>query len=194
MKKNMKQFTGTALLAALIVVLQTVAVGIKFGTFTPTLSLIPIVVGAILYGPLAGGFLGMVFGIIVVIGVLSGHEAMSTLMFQAHPFITVALCLFKGIMAGVVPGVVYGLLKDKGEIPATAVSSILAPFMNTGIFCLGLVVFFRQIALDFAEALGFGNIGNFVIVGIVGGNFLFELALNAVLIPVIIKVIKSIRR
>ena len=53
-----KKLVSTALLAAVIVVLQTVASGIRIGPFTPTLSLIPIIIGALLYGPLAGAFLG----------------------------------------------------------------------------------------------------------------------------------------
>ena len=47
-----------ALLAALVVVLQTVASSIKFGPIPITLTLVPIVIGAILYGPSAGALLG----------------------------------------------------------------------------------------------------------------------------------------
>ena len=48
------RLTSLALLAALIVVLQTVASGIKIGPVPISLTLVPIVVGAILFGPGAG--------------------------------------------------------------------------------------------------------------------------------------------
>ena len=58
------RLTSLALLAALIVVLQTVASGIKIGPVPISLTLVPIVVGAILFGPGAGAFLGGVFGVV----------------------------------------------------------------------------------------------------------------------------------
>ena len=53
-----------ALLAALVVVLQTVASSIKFGPIPITLTLVPIVIGAILYGPSAGALLGAISGLL----------------------------------------------------------------------------------------------------------------------------------
>ena len=194
MNTNVKKLAGIALLTALIVVLQTVASGIKFGTFTPTLSLIPIIIGAILYGPMAGAFLGLVFGVIVVIGVLSGAEAMSTMMLNLNPVMTIFLCLFKGMMAGFVPGVIYQQLKDKNELVATGVAAIMAPIMNTGIFCIAILTIFKSIAESVGQSLGFESAGKFVLMGIVGTNFLFELALNAILIPVVTRVINIIRK
>ena len=194
MNTNVKKLAGTALLAALIIVFQTVASGIKIGTFTPTLSLIPIVIGALLYGPMAGCFLGFVFGLIVVIGVLSGAEAMSTMMLNLNPVMTIFLCFFKGMMAGFIPGIVYQQLKDKNELVATAVSAVLAPVMNTGIFCAGILTIFKSITESVGQSLGFASAGSFVLYGVVGMNFIFELAFNVVLIPAIIRIINIIRK
>ena len=190
---NTKKLVVTALLTAVIVVLQTVASGIRIGPFTPTLSLIPIIVGALLYGPLVGGFLGAVFGVIVVIGVLSGTEPMSTMMFQLNPVMTVGLCLLKGIMAGVVPALTYRRLKNKNELLATVISSVLAPIMNTGIFSICLVTVFLPVASKFAAEYGFETVGKFLFMAIIGGNFLFELGLNAVMAPVVQRVLKAIK-
>lgn len=49
--ENVKKMAALALLAALVVVLQTVASGIKVGPIPITLTLVPIVIGAVLYGP-----------------------------------------------------------------------------------------------------------------------------------------------
>ncbi len=48
-------------LTAIVIVLQALAIGIRFGTFSITLVLVPIVVGAALYGWKAGAWLGLVF-------------------------------------------------------------------------------------------------------------------------------------
>lgn len=187
-----KKIVVTGLLAAIIVVLQTVATGIKIGQFNVSLSLLPIIVGAILYGPAVGGFLGAVFGVVVIIGVLSGTEPMSTMMFELHPIATILLCLGKGIMAGVCSGWVYNLFKEKHEVLATSLAAIAAPIANTGIFSIVLYSVFGEVLMHFAEILGFASGGKFLIVGIIGGNFIFELVLNAILIPVVARVMKVI--
>ena len=192
--ENLKKLVGVALLAAIIVVLQTVASGIKIGQFTPTFSLIPIIIGAILYGPWAGLFLGLVFGVVVIIAVLSGAEAFSTMMLTANPAMTIFVCLFKGAMAGFVPGIVYKAIKESNELAATAVASVLAPVMNTGIFSIILLTVFGPLAESVGLSLGFENAGQFVIAGIIGLNFLVELGINIVLVPAVTRVIKALDR
>ena len=69
------RLTSLALLAALVVVLQTVASGIRIGPVPISLTLVPIVVGAILFGPGAGAGLGAVFGIVCLIaGIIVGSS------------------------------------------------------------------------------------------------------------------------
>ena len=189
-----KKLVGVALLAAVIVVLQTVASGIKIGQFTPTFSLIPIIIGAIMYGPLAGMFLGLVFGVVVVIAVLSGAEAFSTMMLTSNPAVTIFVCLFKGAMAGLIPGLVYKAIKGTNELVATTVASVLAPVMNTGIFSIVLLTVFGPLAESVGLSLGFENAGQFVIAGIIGLNFLVELGINIVLVPAVTRVIKALDR
>ena len=72
-----KQLTGTAVLIAIIILLQTMLGSIQIGPFTITLTLVPIIIGAVLYGPLTGAFLGLVFGVIVSIQVVTGAAGAS---------------------------------------------------------------------------------------------------------------------
>ena len=63
MKSNTKTIVGVGLLTAIVVVLQALAVFIRpTGLFNISLVLVPIVVGAALYGYKAGAWLGLVFG------------------------------------------------------------------------------------------------------------------------------------
>ena len=54
-----QRLTGLALMTGTIIVLQIVASFIKFGPFTITLALAPIIIGAALYGAGAGAYLGL---------------------------------------------------------------------------------------------------------------------------------------
>ncbi|MCD7873086.1 MAG: energy-coupled thiamine transporter ThiT, partial [Clostridiales bacterium] len=67
MNKNTKKLVGIGLFTAIVVVLQLLGSFIKFGTFSISLVLIPIVVGTALYGIGAGAWLGLAFGVTVLI-------------------------------------------------------------------------------------------------------------------------------
>ena len=69
-----RRLTGLALMTAIIVVLQVVASFVKFGPFTITLALAPILIGAALYGPKAGACLGGVFGAVVLLACILGWD------------------------------------------------------------------------------------------------------------------------
>ena len=56
-----QRMVGLAIFTAIIIVLQLVSTFIKFGPFSITLAMIPIVVGAAVYGAGAGAYLGGVF-------------------------------------------------------------------------------------------------------------------------------------
>ena len=57
MNTKTERLVGMGILTALIIVLQTFASGFKIANFSPPLSLIPIIVGAILFGEFAGAIL-----------------------------------------------------------------------------------------------------------------------------------------
>ena len=80
------RLTSLALLAALVVVLQTIATGIKIGPVPISLTLVPIVVGAILFGPSAGAFLGGVFGVVCLIAGIAGTDQFTNLLWVASPY------------------------------------------------------------------------------------------------------------
>ena len=67
-----KRLVGLSIFTALVVVLQLVATFVKIGAFPVTLTLVPIVVGAAIYGTKAGAWLGAVFGAVVAIACATG--------------------------------------------------------------------------------------------------------------------------
>ena len=86
--------TGVAIFTAIVVVLQLLGSFVRFGPFSVSLVLIPIVVGAAMYGAGAGAWLGFVFGMAVL---LSGDAAA---FLPISPLGTVVTVLAKGTLAG----------------------------------------------------------------------------------------------
>ena len=181
---NTRKLTGLALLTAIVVILQFLGAFIRFGPFSISLVLIPIVVGAALYGVLAGAWLGFVFGLVVL---LSGDAAAFLVI---SPIGTILVVLLKGALAGLCAGAVYKALSERNETVAVIVAAIVAPVVNTGIFLLGCLVFFLPTVTEWGTAMGFPSVGRYMILGLVGGNFLFEVLLNIILSPVILRLIR----
>ena len=188
--KNTRMSTETltfgAILTALVVILQFLALGIKaalpFLPFTVSLVLIPIVIGAAKCGPYMGAWLGFVFGIIVL---LSGDAAAFLVI---NPFGTVLTVLVKGTACGLVSGLVYRLIEKKQKTVAVYVAAGVCPLVNTGIFFLGCLAFFMDTVAEWASMFGYGdNVALYMFVGLAGVNFLFEFFINIALSPVIIR-------
>ncbi|MBO4584733.1 MAG: ECF transporter S component [Clostridia bacterium] len=186
--KRIRNLVMLAILAALIVGLQFVG-GISIGPFSITLTLIPIVVGAIILGPAIGAVLGLIFGLIVSIFSVTGRDPGGQMVFAASPVIAWALCLLKGAAAGFLPAVVYRAVKKKTL--AAYLASMVAPVANTGIFIAGMLLFFRPLLESWA---GGRNTLAYAITGLAGINFLIEFAVAVVFAPAVALVIRSIEK
>ena len=178
---NANTIIGLGLLTAIVVVMQFISMGLRFGTFSITLTLIPIVVGAALYGWVSGAWLGFVFGVSVL---LTGDA--NTFLAVNIPG-TITTVLVKGVLAGLCAGLVYELISKKNQIAAVLVSAVIAPVVNTGIFILGSYVFFFDYLSGLAEGT---NLFVFILLALVGINFFIELGTNLVLNPAILQIIR----
>ena len=183
-RQKTKRLTAVAFLAALIVVLQVLTYFIKAGPFNMSFVLIPIVLGGMLYGPGAGAFLGGVFGVVVVVVSVMGLDVGGNMVFAANPFLCILLCVGKGVAAGWVPAVVYKALNGKiNHIAAIVIAAALAPICNTGIFIIGMLIFFRDVLSVWS---GGTDLLLYVITGIAGINFIVEFLLNVVVAPILV--------
>ena len=190
--KRIELIVGTAVLAAVLIVLQTLVSAIKIGPFAITLSIIPIILGAVMYGPKSSTILGAVFGVVVSASVISGADVGGAMMFQKNPLMTIAICMLKAIVAGYVAGLIASTLANKGQTKIGVVlASIVAPVCNTGLFILGGCLFFLDIFKSWA---GGKDVVLYIITGLIGFNFLIEMAVGLVMGLVIVFVIKNIRK
>ena len=185
MNHKTKNMVGVALFTAIVVVLQFLGGGIKVGgMFSISLVLIPIVVGAAVYGWQAGAWLGFAFGVAVL---LSGDAAGFLVVdFMA----TVLVVLLKGTACGLVSGLTYKFLSKLGKSYAVYTAAVLCPVVNTGIFLLGCQFFFLDTIAEWGRSLGFENVYAYMFLGLAGINFLIEIVVNIVLAPMIIRLIK----
>lgn len=182
-KKSIETLVLGGILTAIVVVLQYLGSFIKFGPFSISLILIPIVIGAATCSTKISAWLGFVFGVVVLMTDAAAFLAISV------PG-TVITVLAKGIACGIAAGLAYKLIEKNNIYVATAFAAVIAPIVNTGIFLLGCFVFFFDTMKEWGAANGFANAVEFMILGLVGVNFLIELAINIVLSPVIVRILK----
>ncbi len=182
-KISTKDLVITAALTAFVVVLQLLGSFIKFGTFSISLVLVPIVIGAAVCGIWSGAWLGFVFGFIVML-------QPDTLFFIEMSFFgTLVTVMVKGIACGLVAAVVYKLLANVNRYLAVFCAAVACPVANTGIFLLGTSIFFTDYVRTSA---GGANAFLWMIVAFVGFNFLFELVFNLLLSPAVVRILDII--
>lgn len=187
MKRKTDAIVGIGMMTAVIIVLQAFALSIRVGIFSITLVLAPIIVGTALYGYLAGAYLGLVFGVVVLLTDAGAFLAVNV------PG-TIITCLLKGILAGLISGIVFKALEPKGTTLASIAAGVVAPVVNTGVFLIGCRIFFFDTIAGWAEAAGAKSAGVFMLTSFVGVNFIVELVVNLVLSTAIVRIIKIAKK
>lgn len=172
-----------AVLTALVIILQLLGSFIKLGPFSVSLVLVPIVIGAAMCGYKIGAWLGFVFGVVVL---MSGDAAA---FFSINVFGTIVTVLVKGTLCGLLAGLSYKLLEKYNRYLSVMVAAVVCPLVNTGVFLMGCSIFFMSAISEWGLAEGFNSTIQYMFLGLAGGNFIFELVINIVLAPVILKVI-----
>ncbi len=180
-RKKITQITGVALLMAMVVVMQFISASIPpVSGFSISLVLIPIVLGAAIFGAKAGGILGLTFGVVVLINCITGADAGGQMVFQANPLLCALVVLGKGTLAGLAAGGVYKAFKNKNGYVAMILAAIVCPVVNTGTFVLCMLTFFKDVLAAWA---GGGDILAYIFSGLLLMNFVPELIINLVFSP-----------
>jgi len=192
-----------ALLAAIVVVLQLFFSAVKVGPVTLNFVLVPIVVAAVLIGPKAGFAVGAFAGLTTFFQVFTSGDPFYMFLMSTNPVATACICIFKTALAGLFVGLLAKAFKrfctkdgkfSHGKLYLFSYSyAALCPIVNTGLFCLGMILFFAKDMLT--DPIFAGSVGNgviyFIIFGLAGLNFIIELILNLLVCPVLIVVLKK---
>ncbi len=182
-----------ALLSAVVVVLQVFFSAIHIGVVTLNFVLVPIVIAGALIGPMAGLIVGAFAGLTTFIQVFTSGDPFYVFLMTNNAFATAIICIVKTAAAGLLAGLVYNLLSRIGKASkaknyiSSLTASVVCPVVNTGLFVLGMLTFFGGALTTDATfgAMAAEGLVTFVLVGLVGVNFFFELALNVILCPLI---------
>lgn len=186
-----RNVTYLAVLLALVIVLQVFSGYFQVGTTRLSFVLVPIALGGMILGVWAGLFLGLAFGVVVIIDALCGLDAFTLLLINASPVsavFTILLCLAKGAAAGAGSALIFKFVAKKNTYAATFAAALAAPILNTGVFVLGAFCM-PNVLRDVFAALGVGvdglSAGYIVFVLCVGVNFFVEFAINLICAPAI---------
>lgn len=174
----------TALLTALIIVMAFTPLGyLKAGAIEITFITIPVIIGAVLLGPVGGLFLGAVFGITSFIQCF-GMSTFGVALFSVSPLHTAIVCIVPRVLMGWLTAVIFKAVssKDKTSFVQYLVASIAGPLLNTILFTGTLLLLFNNapIIIQLKEQFGSTNVMAFA-AAFVGVNGLIEAGVCAVL-------------
>lgn len=163
-KRNTLYYVKLALLTAILAILSVTPIGsIPLPAMKATTSHIPVIVGAILLGPVAGMFLGAVFG---VMSVVRSTLVPTATTFVFSPFLPVPgtdhgspkaliVAFVPRILVGLLPALLYLLLKkcNVRDRYACVACGALGSLTNT---VLVLTLIYVLFGAEYAAALGSG--------------------------------------
>ncbi len=183
-----KRLTGLAVLLALVILLQALGGTITVGAVQLNFTLIPIVLGAVLFGAIAGAILGFACGVVVLIQVIAGAVPFYTLIWTNDPIATTLTCLLKTTVAGYVAGLLYKALQRKNKTVALFATAGIVPVVNTALFIVGCL-FMTNSVHTIADGQ---NVLVFILVSLVTFNFFVEFALNLLVAPALGRVLDAV--
>ena len=185
--QDLRILTRLALLVAIELVMKAVGLGsVPMGPLYMSFLTLPIAVGAITMGPMAGAVLGGVFGAVSFYDAVTGASAMTGALFQVSPLHTFILCVGMRMLMGLLVGLIFQGLKkaDHKGTWSYFVSSMAAPGLNTLLFMGYIVLAFYN--CDYVQSLvankgasnpfmfvvllvGVQGVAEFLVSGILGG-------------------------
>lgn len=204
-RKDTRWMVSVALMAAIVIVLANTPLGmIQLPIIKATTVHIPVIIGAILLGPLAGGILGFVFG---VCSLISNTMAPTLLSFAFSPFMSTtgipgalkALWISVGcrVLIGVVAGWLWILFRQLRMnhgilyIICLAITGFIGSMVNTVTVMGSIYLLFAQ---QYAEAKDVAITAVWALVmGTVTASGIPEAIAAAVIVAVVAKVLLKVK-
>lgn len=199
-KRDTRWLTSVALMAAIVILLANTPLGmIQLPIIKATTVHIPVILGAVLLGPMAGGILGAVFGICSLI---SNTTAPTLLSFAFSPFMSTtgilgavkALWISIGcrVMIGIVAGWFWILMKKLkvNSLIALPIAGFIGSMTNT-VFVMGSIYLLLTGEYAAARNVGMDAVWGLIMATITASGVPEAIA-AAILVAVIGKVLLKI--
>ena len=183
---SVRQITMIGMLSGISIFLGLTGLGfIPLPTMRATIMHIPVIIGAVIEGPVVGALVGLVFGL------FSMYQNFTLPGPTSFIFMNPIIAIVPRILIGLVAYYVYSLIRNKikKESISIAIAALLATFTNTaGVLSLAYLFYLEK----YSAALGINpDTAALAIAGIGITNGIPEAIISAVIcVPVIIAIIK----
>ena len=179
-KQNQKSKTKTiallGILTGLIILMAFTPVGyLRVGVVSISFLMIPVAIGSLSKGPLAGAALGTVFGITSFVQCF-GMDAFGTYLASKNVFFTFVMCVVCRALAGFCCGLIYKLITKltKNVFVRSSLTGLSAAHFNTIFFVSALILLFGKTVVSEATGLSAELTFFALFAAIVGINAVFE--------------------
>lgn len=190
MNNKNKRIVDCAILSALAIVLQLVSTLLKYGGVSLTLALVPVVIACVTlkwYGLIVSGALGGTILVQCIVGVDEG----GSYMFSYNPVFTVIGSVIRLLIAAAVLVLIINATEKFNESKWRSILvSALMPVLNTGIFIIMFVTMFNDLLY---ESAGATDAFTYIIVALVGINFIVELGTCVLICPPILYALQKVK-
>jgi uncharacterized membrane protein len=167
---RIRKIAVAGVLSAVVIVLGLTGLGFILLPLGAVIILhIPVLIGAILEGPLTGLFIGLLFGIFSIIQAALLAVSPVDLAFLHYPFIAIVPRILIGPAAWAVYTLISGTLKVKSKDPvelkspvlresiAVVTAAVAGTLVNTVLVLSALVLFVPEITVQIALVVGITN-------------------------------------
>jgi uncharacterized membrane protein len=132
-KISVRQLAIIGMLSAISIVLGITGLGfIPIPPVKATIMHIPVIIGAVLEGPVVGAFVGLIFGVFSIIQAITAPTPVSFV------FINPLVSVLPRVIIGIMSYYVYVSIKTRKKILKVAVASCVGSLINTA-GVLGLI-------------------------------------------------------
>ena len=187
-EKKVRKLTITAMLGAVTIMLGLTPLGmLPLGVFNVTTLHIPVIIGAILEGPLVGAAVGLIFGVTSLIKNLVAPTPISFIFWNR------IVSVIPRILIGLLSYYFYQFLSHtlKNQKVTYFLTGIFGTFVNT-FFVLSFA--YILYAKDLVEKLSLpGGAGTFL-VGIATANGIPEMLVSALITVSVVTAVKKINK
>ena len=169
-RTNVRWLTQLSLLVAILLVMNYIPLlgYVQFGPISASLLTVPVAIGAMTMGPLAGAILGGVFGATSFIQMVEGKSQMGTQLFSVNPFGAFVVSFVARVLMGPCAALIFNALRKampKKEKLCCVIGAICTPVLNTVFFMGFLVLFFYNCdyVQNVAQTLDATNVFMFIV-------------------------------
>jgi len=181
-KRKILNLAQTAILLAIVILMAFTPLGyLKLGALSISFITIPVVIGAMIVGPLSGLILGTAFGLTSFVQAFLG-DAFAAMLFSINPLIYFMMCVPTRMLVGLFSAYLFKLFRHRGlKTWHYFATGLMGALLNTVFFMSMLILGFYQTDYiqGIAQSVGAKSVMSFLVI-MVGVNGLVEMVTCAI--------------